>query len=126
MNRFNKVANFEGNRVHYKYRDLCFIMTFNITSFIFTYYKSLATMYIVRSKSSIVFNISELFGCCKDYYVHNIKYLAKIIMVIIIMIMIMIMIMMIIIMKTLLNGYLAYIYNCKSHLYQVIYNYLNH
>ena len=28
------------------------------------------------------------------------------------------------IMKTLLNGYLAYIYNCKSHLYQVIYNWL--
>ena len=27
-------------------------------------------------------------------------------------------------MKTLLNGYLAYIYNCKSHLYQVIYNWL--
>ena len=27
-------------------------------------------------------------------------------------------------MKTLLNGYLAYIYNFKSHLYQVIYNWL--
>ena len=26
MNQFNKVANFEGNRIHYKYRDLYFIM----------------------------------------------------------------------------------------------------
>ena len=35
-----------------------------------------------------------------------------------------IIIIIIIMMKTLLNGYLAYIYNCKSHLYQVIYNWL--
>jgi hypothetical protein len=56
MNRFNNVANIEGNSVHISAMK---ITRSTATCFMATYYKSLATMYmihmyIVCSKSNIV------------------------------------------------------------------------
>ena len=48
MNRFNKVANIEGNRVHIS--DMTTTMSM-ATYFMATYYKSLATMYMKEFKN---------------------------------------------------------------------------
>ena len=48
MNRFNKVANIEGNRVHISAMKTTMSMA---TYFMATYYKSLATMYMKEFKN---------------------------------------------------------------------------